>query len=130
MTEKVLEGQHGLELVSNRLTTVLGRDTEGTNALFGVQTPRIHTPLNDLPSRGHELIDLASSLGIELMEWQKFALIHTHKVKPDGRWASPVNTIVVARQNGKSFLQLIRILGGLFLWDENLQIGSAHRLST
>jgi hypothetical protein len=64
------------------------------------------------------------------MEWQKFALIHTHKVKPDGRWASPVNTIVVARQNGKSFLQLIRILGGLFLWDENLQIGSAHRLST
>jgi phage terminase large subunit-like protein len=130
MTDKVLEGQHGLELVSNRLTTVLGRDTEGTNALFGVQTPRIHTPLNDLPSRGHELIDLASSLGIELMEWQKFALIHTHKVKPDGRWASPVNTIVVARQNGKSFLQLIRILGGLFLWDENLQIGSAHRLST
>jgi hypothetical protein len=31
---------------------------------------------------------------------------------------------------GKSFLQLIRILGGLFLWDEKLQIGSAHRLST
>jgi hypothetical protein len=30
------------------------------------------------------LIDLATSLGIELMEWQKFALIHTHKVKPDG----------------------------------------------
>jgi hypothetical protein len=86
--------------------------------------------LNDLPSRGGELIDLATSLGIDLMEWQKFALIHTHKVKPDGRWATPVNTIVVARQNGKSFLQLIRILGGLFLWDENLQIGSAHRLST
>jgi phage terminase large subunit-like protein len=86
--------------------------------------------LNDLPSRGGELIDLATSLGIDLMEWQKFALIHTHKIKPDGRWASPVNTIVVARQNGKSFLQLIRILGGLFLWDENLQIGSAHRLST
>jgi phage terminase large subunit-like protein len=110
--------------------SVLGRDAEPKNPLIGVQTPRIHTPLNDLPSRGGELIDLATSLGIDLMEWQKFALIHTHKVKPDGRWASPVNTIVVARQNGKSFLQLIRILGGLFLWDENLQIGSAHRLST
>jgi hypothetical protein len=108
----------------------LGRDTDRENALFGVQTPRIHTPLNDLPSRGHELVDLATSLGINLLEWQKFALVHTHKVKPDGRWASPVNTIVVARQNGKSFLQLIRILGGLFLWEENLQIGSAHRLST
>ena len=130
MTEKVIEGHQPTETGLNGLQTVLGRDTEPTNALFGVQTPRIHTPLNDLPSRGGELIDLATSLGIELMEWQKFALIHTHKVKPDGRWATPVNTIVVARQNGKSFLQLIRILGGLFLWDENLQIGSAHRLST
>jgi hypothetical protein len=114
----------------NSPQSVLGRDAEPKNPLIGVQTPRIHTPLNDLPSRGGELIDLATSLGIDLMEWQKFALIHTHKIKPDGRWASPVNTIVVARQNGKSFLQLIRILGGLFLWDENLQIGSAHRLST
>jgi hypothetical protein len=130
MTEKVLEGQQPTQNGLNGLQTVLGRDTEPVIPLLGVQTPRIHTPLNDLPSRGGELIDLASSLGIELMDWQKFALIHTHKVKPDGRWASPVNTIVVARQNGKSFLQLIRILGGLFLWDENLQIGSAHRLST
>jgi phage terminase large subunit-like protein len=65
-----------------------------------------------------------------MMPWQKFALIHTHKVKPDGRWATPVNCIVVARQNGKSFLQQVRILGGLFLWKEPLQIGSAHRLAT
>ena len=98
--------------------------------LMGISTPRIHTPLNHLPSRGGELIDLAADLGIELMEWQKFALINTHKIKPDGRWASPINCMVVARQNGKSFLQQIRILGGLFLWDEQLQIGSAHRLST
>jgi hypothetical protein len=97
---------------------------------MGISTPRIHTPLNDLPSRGFELIDLAADLKIELMPWQKFALEHTHKIKPDGRWASPINCIVVARQNGKSFLQQIRILGGLFLWDEPLQIGSAHRLST
>jgi phage terminase large subunit-like protein len=130
MIEKVIEGHQKPAEGLEGLETVLGRDTEGENALFGVQTPRIHTPLNDLPSRGGELIDLATDLKVDLMEWQKFALIHTHKVKPDGRWASPVNTIVVARQNGKSFLQLIRILGGLFLWDEKLQIGSAHRLST
>jgi hypothetical protein len=64
------------------------------------------------------------------MPWQKFVLEHTHKVKPDGRWASPINTVVVARQSGKSFLMQVRILGGLFLWDEPLQIGSAHRLAT
>jgi hypothetical protein len=111
----------------------LNRSTDSTcdkPVLTGISTPRIHTPLNDLPSRGGELIDLASSLKIDLMEWQKFALINTHKIKADGRWASPINCIVVARQNGKSFLQQIRILGGLFLWDEQLQIGSAHRLST
>jgi hypothetical protein len=116
-------------------TTSNDLETAGVTAgdkpvLTGISTPRIHTPLNDLPSRGGELIDLASSLKIDLMDWQKFALINTHKLKPDGRWASPINCIVVARQNGKSFLQQIRILGGLFLWDEQLQIGSAHRLST
>lgn len=130
MTEKVIEGQQPTQEGLKRLQTVLGRDVEVENTLFGVQTPRIHTPLNDLPSRGGELIDLATDLKVDLMDWQKFALIHTHKVKPDGRWATPVNCVVVARQNGKSFLQLIRILGGLFLWDEKLQIGSAHRLST
>jgi phage terminase large subunit-like protein len=127
MTEQVIEGHQPTQTGLNGLQTVLGRDTE---PLLGISTPRIHTPLNDLPSRGFELIDLAADLKIDLMPWQKFALEHTHKVKPDGRWASPINCIVVARQNGKSFLQQIRILGGLFLWDEPLQIGSAHRLST
>ena len=128
MTEKVKEGQEAVDNVSNRLLTALGRDAE---PIFGSPTPRIHTPLNDLPSRGHELIDLAADIYPKgLMDWQKFALIHSHKVLPNGRWATPVNCIVVSRQNGKSFLQQLRILGGLFLWKESLQIGSAHRLST
>lgn len=127
MTSKVTEGHVLTGKGSESLTQVLGRDTEG---IYGISTPRIHTPLNDLPSKGFELIDLAADIGIELMPWQKFALEHTHKVKPDGRWATPVNCVIVSRQNGKSFLQQIRILGGLFLWDEPLQIGSAHRLAT
>jgi hypothetical protein len=127
MSNKVTEGHVLPEKVLERLQSVLGRDTE---RVFGISTPRIHTPLNDLPSKGQELIDLAASLNVDLMEWQKFYLIHSHKVKPDGRWATPLNVCVVARQNGKSFLQQIRILGGLFLWDEPLQIGSAHRLAT
>jgi hypothetical protein len=121
------KGLEGADNVSNRLLSVLGRDTE---PLLGSPTPRIHTPLNDLPSRGLELVDLASTLSIELMPWQKFFLEHAHKVKPDGRWATPVAVCTVARQNGKSFLMQLRILGGLFLWNESLQIGSAHRLST
>ena len=130
MTEKPLEASNRGVDGSNRVEQGKDRDTDLRIPLLGVQTPRIHTPLNDLPSRGGDLIDLAASLGVDLMEWQKFALIHTHKYKADGRWASPTNCIVVARQNGKSFLQQIRILGGLFLWDEPLQIGQAHTLNT
>jgi len=127
MTNRVTDGHVMPAPALKRLQTVLGRDTD---TVFGISTPRIHTPLNDLPSRGHELIDLAADLDISLMEWQKFMLIHSHKIKSDGRWATPLNICTVARQNGKSFLQQIRILGGLFLWEEPLQIGSAHRLAT
>jgi phage terminase large subunit-like protein len=124
--QAVLGGQV-VEIGSKRLQSGIAPTSA---PLFGHPTPRIHTPLNDLPSKGFELIDLAKEVGVELMPWQKFVLEHTHKVKPDGRWASPINTVVVARQSGKSFLMQVRILGGLFLWDEPLQIGSAHRLAT
>jgi hypothetical protein len=56
--------------------------------------------------------------------------MEAHKVKPDGRWASPLVTIVVARQNGKTTLMKVRALAGLFLWQDGLQIGTAHRLTT
>ncbi len=112
--DQVIIGQLPNELVSDRLVSVLPPSSAAT---YGSPTPRIHTQLNDLPSRGFDLIDLAADILPDgLMPWQKFALEHTHKYKPDGRWATPTNCIVVARQNGKSFLQQIRILGGLFLW--------------
>jgi hypothetical protein len=56
--------------------------------------------------------------------------MEAHKVKPDGRWASPLVTVVVARQNGKTTLMKVRALAGLFLWQNGLQIGTAHRLTT
>lgn len=98
--------------------------------LIGSETPRIHSKLNDLPSRGGELIEFATKCGLQLMPWQKFVIENAHKIKPDGRWASSEICIVAARQQGKSTLLLIRALAGLFLWDEPLQISSAHRLST
>ena len=125
--DQAILSSHTAETGSDRLLSALEPQSA---AIFGRSTPRIHTPLNDLPSKGPELIDLASSINVDLMDWQKFALIHSHKYKPDGRWATPLNVVTVARQNGKSFLMQLRILGGLFLWDEPLQIGSAHRLAT
>jgi hypothetical protein len=98
--------------------------------LGGVQTPRIHSKLNDLPSKGQEMIDFATELGINLMEWQRFVCIHGHKIQEDGRWAHSELGLIMARQQGKSTLMMLRILTGMFVWGEGLQLASAHRLTT
>ena len=100
------------------------------SGLGGVQTPRIHSKLNDLPSKGQEMIDFATELGINLMEWQRFVCIHGHKVRSDGRWAHSELGLIMARQQGKSTLMMLRILTGMFVWGEGLQLASAHRLTT
>lgn len=98
--------------------------------LKGKQTPRIQTPLNDLPSKGEEMIQFCKDIGWELLEWQKHLAIHAHKVKPDGRWAHSEIGLLCARQQGKSTFMALRILTGMFLWDEKLQVGTAHKLTT
>jgi len=100
------------------------------SGLGGVQTPRIHSKLNDLPSKGHEMIEFAAEIGLNLMEWQKYVCIHGHKVRPDGRWAHSELGLIMARQQGKSTLMMLRILTGMFVWGEGLQLASAHRLTT
>jgi hypothetical protein len=126
--QQAINSHDQVELGSDRLTSVLAPESA---AVIGSPTPRIHSPLNDLPSKGPELIDFAKTIFPNgFMPWQEWAAIHSHKVKPDGRWATPLNCIVVARQSGKSTLMLSRILMGLFHWDESLQVASAHRLAT
>jgi len=100
------------------------------SSLGGVQTPRICSKLTDLPSKGQEMIDFAESLSIKLMDWQKFVAIHGHKIKEDGRWAHSEVGLCLSRQNGKSTLMMLRILTGMFVWGEGLQLASAHRLTT
>jgi hypothetical protein len=103
---------------------------QAPSGLGGVQTPRIHSKLNDLPSKGQEMIDFASEVGIQLMDWQKFVAIHAHKVKEDNRWSTTEVGLCLSRQNGKSTLMMLRILTGMFVWGEGLQLASAHRLTT
>ena len=101
-----------------------------TEPLKGYQTPRVHTPLNDLPSKGQEMIDFCEKIGFPLLEWQKYLAINAHKVKPDGRWATPQVGFICARQQGKSTFMALRIITGLYLWGEKLQVSTAHKLTT
>ena len=98
--------------------------TPPSQLLIGSPTPRIHSRLNDLPSRGNEVIDFSTSIGLELMPWQRWTLEHGLKYKPDSRWAAPVAVVVAARQNGKSTIMLAQIVTRLFLWNEPLQLGT------
>jgi len=100
------------------------------STIGGVQTPRIHSQLNDLPSKGHEMIEFAKEIGMPLMPWQEFVAIHGHKVKSDGRYHHSECGLVIARQSGKSTFMMLRVLTGMFVWGENLQLSSAHRLTT
>jgi phage terminase large subunit-like protein len=102
-----------------------------TSVFSPISAPRIHSPLNDLPSRGFELIDFADQIiPGGFMPWQKWLAEHSLKVKPDGRYYHPVSVATVARQNGKSTYMMARIMMGLFHWQESLQVSTAHRLVT
>lgn len=126
--ELVIVGGHQVETGSDRLQSVLQPESE---RLYGSTTPRLHTPLNDLPSRGFELIDFAKQILPEgFLPWQEWLAEHSLKVKPDGRYAAPFRVTTVARQNGKSTYMLALIAMNLFYWKESLQVASAHRLVT
>jgi hypothetical protein len=101
----VIVGGTSVETGSDRLTSVF----------LPVTAPRIHSPLNDLPTRGFELIDFADQI-IDggFMPWQKWLAEHSLKIKADGRYHHPVTVATVARQNGKSTYMMARIMMGLF----------------
>lgn len=91
----------------------------------GVQVPRLETPTFDAPSRGDELIELASDLGMPLLPWQEH-VARAALVGGPGEWAHRVVGLTIARQNGKSALLKLRIAAGLLLWDERLIVATAQ----
>jgi len=126
--ELVIDSGHQAETGSNRLQSVFEPESA---RIFGSSRPRIHTPLNELPTRGLELIDFAAEvIPGGFMPWQKWLAIHSLKMKADGRYAHPFRVTTVARQNGKSTYMLALIAMNLFHWKDSLQVASAHRLVT
>lgn len=94
--------------------------------LTGFLLPRIQTPELDLPSRGSEVVELAKQIGVPLMPWQEHVIHQACKVRPSGKWGHKTCATVIARQNGKSHLLRMRILAGLFLWNDKLIIATAQ----
>ena len=104
----------------------------------GIETPRIFTPpLRDLTpdtTLGYEIIDFAEKvLGIELIPWQKWLVIHAFEVKDDpiDGWRLRFRTVIVevGRQNGKTTLSCIIALYFLYQLKAGLVLGTAQDVS-
>lgn len=102
----------------------------------GKTEPRIFTPpLRELTretTAGYEAIDFAEQvLGVELMPWQKWLLVHALEVidVPDG-WRFRFRTVIVlvGRQNGKTTLGAVLSLFFLYCLRTGLVIGTAQDL--
>lgn len=96
----------------------------------GVLEPRIWTKGGDLPSKGQEMIDFCEKIGYKLLPWQELLAMELCKIKPNGKWRFAEAGVIISRQNGKSTFLALRILTGMFLWGEKLQVHTAHKLTT
>ena len=79
-----------------------------TEAVVGVQTPRIAPPL-PANSQVDLFVKTAKGANVELLPWQQTAGRYLTATSPDG-WLYREVAVVVARQNGKTELLVPRIL--------------------
>jgi hypothetical protein len=99
----------------------------------GSEAPRIWTKprrrLTRASSRGFEVIDFAQDiLGIELLPWQKWFLVHALELNADETYRFRTLLCLVARQNGKTTLVQVLALWRMFLDGCQLVLGTAQNL--
>ncbi len=100
---------------------------------LGHEAPRLHTqplrPLTPKTTKGFEVIQFADEvLGVRLLPWQRWLLIHALELDPAGGYRFRTLVILVARQNGKTTLMQVLALWRMFLDGANLVLGTAQNL--
>jgi phage terminase large subunit-like protein len=104
--------------------------------LLGLQVPTFHLVPPARQSAGPDAVELAASAGLTLDPWQELVLEGALGEERDPRrrgktrWVAPEVGLVVPRQNGKGGILEARELAGLFLFDEQLILHSAHEFKT
>jgi phage terminase large subunit-like protein len=99
-------------------------DLSQSGQIYGSTAPRIFTRKGPGRSRGPQLVAWATNAGIELLPWQVWLLEHALQRRAN-RWLRRTILALAARQNGKTRLTTVRVLGGMALWDEEV-IGAAQ----
>ncbi len=93
--------------------------------VLGLSTPRIQTKPAEGESLGNEVAEFADAIDMPLLDWQRYVVDEASKVKND-KFVHKTALFIVSRQNGKTHLLRMRILAGLYLWDNKLQIATAQ----
>lgn len=91
---------------------------------YGNQKPRIDIYRDGDIWLADKTIELIESYGIDLKPWQKSILYRWMAVEQDAdgnwKWVNPDCGLLVPRQNGKTELLIVRIIGGMIFLGEAL----------
>ncbi len=104
--------------------------------LLGNQEPTYLLSPAEWSPAGQLTIELAASAGLILDPWQERVLHGALAEEPDprrpglNRWVCSEAGVIVPRQDGKGAIIEARELAGLFLFEEELIIHSAHEVKT
>jgi phage terminase large subunit-like protein len=95
---------------------------------MGATEPRLHSPYLKGKSRGIEISQLADSIGMPLLPWQEFVINDMCTVDEQDMFVRKTNLILCSRQQGKTHLARMVMLGHMFLFDSpNVLIMSSNR---
>ena len=103
--------------------------TNETNPLRGLTEPRIHTPIHTGVSRMQEVADLADSIEMPLLPWQRYVLDDYLSVNESGQFRRKVGGLLIARQNGKTHLARMLILWKLLQGQKVLAMSSNRNMA-
>jgi len=108
--------------------------------LLGAETPRIFIPpLRDvtaefdehgLTTHGHSAIRFAEELlNMKLFPWQRWLLLHGLELNLDGTYRFRTVVVEVARQNGKTAVEIVLALWHMYALQSRTVIGTAQDLA-
>ncbi len=105
-----------------------------TAALVGSEYPRLYTPpardLTPDTTRGYEAVAFAEEvLGLELMPWQRWVLLHGLELAAVGSYRFRTLLVITSRQAGKSTLLQVLALWRMYVDGAPLVLGTAQNLS-
>lgn len=101
---------------------------QSTTPRKGATEPRLHSPYLGGQNRGEEIAQLANSISLPLLPWQDFVIRDMTSVDENNMFIRKTNLILCSRQQGKTHLATMMMLGHMFLFDSpNVLIMSSNR---